>query len=119
MLGIHKDDIDSDIMHVLLSEGVIIQQRDYIRLKYDIFEDICFEHYFDKVFNLCKGKYKNFYEEIETLGRCVYRRYQIWISNKLFIQENRDKFYIVLYFQMRSHKMEKTNRNWNCEVKIL
>ena len=79
MLGIHKDDIDRDIMHALLSEGVIAQQGDYIRLKYDIFEDICFEHYFDKAFDLCKGKYKTFYDEIENLGRCVYRRYQIWI----------------------------------------
>ena len=53
----------------------------YIRLKYDIFEDVCFEHYFDKAFDLCKGKYKTFYDEIENLGRCVYRRYQIWIAN--------------------------------------
>lgn len=30
MLGIHKDDIDRDIMHALLSEGVIAQQGDYI-----------------------------------------------------------------------------------------
>ena len=43
-----------------------------------------FEHYFDKAFDLCKGKYKIFYDEIENLGRCVYRRYQIWISNKMF-----------------------------------
>lgn len=98
MLGIHKDDIDRDIMHALLSEGVIAQQGDYIRLKYDIFEDIFFEHYFDKAFDLCKGKYKTFYDEIENLGRCVYRRYQIWISNKMFIQVNRDKFLYSLTF---------------------
>ena len=104
MLGIHKDDIDRDIMHALLSEGVIAQQGDYIRLKYDIFEDICFEHYFDKAFDLCKGKYKTFYDEIENLGRCVYRRYQIWISNKMFIQVNRDKF---LLFLMRFRKVGK------------
>lgn len=107
MLGIHKDDIDRDIMHALLSEGVIAQQGDYIRLKYDIFEDICFEHYFDKAFDLCKGKYKTFYDEIENLGRCVYRRYQIWISNKMFIQVNRDKFYIALLFLMRFRKVGK------------
>ena len=82
LIGIHEDDIDRDIMHALLSEEVIVQHGNYIRLKYDIFEDICFEHYFDKVFDLCRGKYKTFYDEIETLGRCVYRRYQIWISNK-------------------------------------
>jgi hypothetical protein len=98
LLGIHKDDINRDIMHALLSEGVIAQQGEYIRLKYDIFEDICFEHYFDKVFDLCKGKYSVFYENIVNLGRCVYRRYQIWISNKLFIQVNRDKFLYSLIF---------------------
>lgn len=112
MLGIHKDDIDRDIMHALLSEGVIAQQGDYIRLKYDIFEDICFEHYFDKAFDLCKGKYKNFYDEIENLGRCVYRRYQIWISNKMFIQVNRDKFLYSLTFS------DEIPQSWKRQTEI-
>ena len=112
MLGIHKDDIDRDIMHALLSEGVIAQQGDYIRLKYDIFEDICFEHYFDKAFDLCKGKYKTFYDEIENLGRCVYRRYQIWISNKMFIQVNRDKFLYCLTFS------DEIPQSWKRQTEI-
>ena len=112
MLGIHKDDIDRDIMHALLSEGVIAQQGDYIRLKYDIFEDICFEHYFDKAFDLCKGKYKTFYDEIENLGRCVYRRYQIWISNKMFIQVNRDKFLYSLNFS------DEIPQSWKRQTEI-
>lgn len=112
MLGIHKDDIGRDIMHALLSEGVIAQQGDYIRLKYDIFEDICFEHYFDKAFDLCKGKYKTFYDEIENLGRCVYRRYQIWISNKMFIQVNRDKFLYSLTFS------DEIPQSWKRQTEI-
>lgn len=112
MLGIHKEDIDRDIMHALLSEGVIAQQGDYIRLKYDIFEDICFEHYFDKAFDLCKGKYKTFYDEIENLGRCVYRRYQIWISNKMFIQVNRDKFLYSLTFS------DEIPQSWKRQTEI-
>lgn len=112
MLGIHKDDIDRDIMHALLSEGVIAQQGDYIRLKYDIFEDIFFEHYFDKAFDLCKGKYKTFYDEIENLGRCVYRRYQIWISNKMFIQVNRDKFLYSLTFS------DEIPQSWKRQTEI-
>lgn len=112
MLGIHKDDIDRDMMHALLSEGVIAQQGDYIRLKYDIFEDICFEHYFDKAFDLCKGKYKTFYDEIENLGRCVYRRYQIWISNKMFIQVNRDKFLYSLTFS------DEIPQSWKRQTEI-
>ena len=32
----------------------------------------------------------SFYDEIAKLGPCVYRRYQIWIANKLFIQKRSD-----------------------------
>ena len=112
MLGFLMDDIDRVIMLALLSVGVIAQQGDYIRLKYDIFEDICFEHYFDKVFDLCKGKYKTFYDEIENLGRCVYRRYQIWISNKMFIQVNRDKFLYSLTFS------DEIPQSWKRQTEI-
>ena len=98
LLGIYKDEIETDVIYALNSEGIIVQQGEYVRLKYDIFEDICFEHFFDKAFDACKGEYHIFYGEIENLGRCVYRRYQIWISNKLFIQANRDKFLYSLIF---------------------
>jgi hypothetical protein len=98
-LGVPEDEINSNIVEALISEDIIIMQgHENIRLKYDIFEDICFEHYFDKEFNECKGEYRIFYDEIEQLGRCVYRRYQIWISNKLFIKSNRDKFLSCLVF---------------------
>lgn len=112
LVGIHKDEIEHKIVQVLSSEGVIVQQGEYIRLKYDIYEDICFEHYFDKVFNSCKGKYQSFYEQIEKLGRCVYRRYQIWISNKLFIQENRDKFLYNIIFS------DKIAKEWKRQTEI-
>lgn len=98
LIGIHKEDLKSKILEALISEGIVIQQGEYVRLKYDIFEDIAFEYYFDRVFMECKEKYQNFYNQIEELGRCVYRRYQIWISNKLFLQSNRDKFLYTLIF---------------------
>lgn len=75
-------------------------------------QDICFEHYFDKAFDLCKGKYKTFYDEIENLGRCVYRRYQIWISNKMFIQVNRDKFLYSLTFS------DEIPQSWKRQTEI-
>ncbi|MDE7424792.1 MAG: hypothetical protein K2N51_14075 [Lachnospiraceae bacterium] len=65
-------------------------------MKYDIFEDICFERYIDKAFDACYGSYNVFFDEIEKIGRCIYRRYQIWISNKLFVQEARQKFVYTL-----------------------
>lgn len=98
-LGVPEDEINSNVVQALISEDIIIKQgQENIRLKYDIFEDICFEHYFDKEFNKCQGEYQIFYSKIEQLGRCVYRRYQIWISNKLFMKSNRDKFLSCLVF---------------------
>lgn len=98
LIGVHRSEIKKKVLHILITEGVIIQKGEYVRLKYDIFEDICFEHYFDKSFDTCKGNFQAFFSTIESIGRCVYRRYQIWISNKLFLQKNREKFIYVLIF---------------------
>ena len=98
LLGTNIDDIDNDILQILNTEGIIVNNKSGIRLKYDIYEDICFEMYFDNQFKRCKGEYLNFYKNIESMGRCVYRRYQIWISNKLFIKESKDKFLYKLIF---------------------
>lgn len=92
LLGVRANKIDSDILCALLSEGVLAKQGDYVRLRFDIYEDICFEQRFDAEFDDCQGDYPSFYEIISQLGRCVYRRYQIWISNKLFCKKDRDKF---------------------------
>ncbi len=87
LIGVHKEDYDSDIINALISEDVLCCiDDDKIRLKYDIYEDICFEHLFDKSFDDCKNNYLNFYNAILQYGNCAYRRYQIWISNKLFNQ---------------------------------
>ncbi|MBS5854345.1 MAG: SMEK domain-containing protein [Clostridium sp.] len=97
-LGIKETDIDSRILNVLETEGIITYNNEGIRLKYDIYEDICFENFFDNTYCDCKGKYQDFYKNIEKIGRCVYRRYQIWIANKLLAKENRDKFIYNLIF---------------------
>ncbi len=96
VVGVDSDIVDSDILEALKSEEIIGESKNKIRLKYDIFEDICFERYIDKVFDACHGLYNNFFDEIEKIGRCIYRRYQIWISNKLFVQEARAKFVYTL-----------------------
>lgn len=97
-LGTNTDEIDNDILQILNTEGIIVNNKSGVRLKYDIYEDICFEMYFDNQFKQCKGEYLKFYKNIESMGRCVYRRYQIWISNKLFIKESKDKFLYKLIF---------------------
>lgn len=98
LLGTNTEDIDNDILQILTTEGIIVNNKSGVRLKYDIYEDICFEMYFDNQFKQCKGEYLNFYQNIESMGRCIYRRYQIWISNKLFIKESKDKFLYKLIF---------------------
>ena len=103
LLGIRSDTVDSHILKILISEGVLIEQGSSVRLKHDIFEDICFEQYFDVKFQECLGNYQLFYKEIEEMGRCVYRRYQIWISNKLFGSQDRAKFLYSLIFTDTIH----------------
>ena len=100
-LGVPKENFSQEIVKALLSEGVVIEYGNMLRLKYDIFEDICFEHYFDNEFLVCKGNYNNFFSKIETLGRCIFRRYQIWVSNKIFTKNNRDKFLYNLVFSKK------------------
>lgn len=92
LLGINKDILNQKVLHALLSEGVTIDNGNIVRLKYDIFEDICFEKEIDNIFSECRGDYNSLFCKIEEFGRCCYRRYQIWISNKLFTKTNRDKF---------------------------
>ena len=98
LVGVHCSEFSDDILQVLLIEGIVVRKGQYVRLKYDIFEDICFEQHFDKCFDLCKGEFSAFFIEIQKLGRCVYRRYQIWISNKLFLRSNLEKFIYALFF---------------------
>lgn len=112
VVGVDNDIVDSDILDALKSEGIIVESGNKIRLKYDIFEDICFERYIDKAFDLCHGMYNGFFEEIEKIGRCIYRRYQIWISNKLFVQENREKFIFTL---LTDNSIEE---NWKKQTEI-
>ena len=98
-VGVYKTEIKSCIYRALLSEGVIVENSTTIRLKYDIFEDICFEKEFDCIFDSCKGKYNEFFNEIEQYGRCSYRRYQIWVSNKILTKNNREKFLYKLIIE--------------------
>ncbi len=83
---------EKSLIDKLVSAGVLIRNGNGIRLKYDIFEDICFEQYIDSIFDAIKGDYSSFFNKLENIGRCVYRRYQIWIENKLFSKNNRNKF---------------------------
>ena len=97
-IGIPKDDVPNHILKALISNGVVIQTNGKLRLTYDIFEDICFEQRFDREFDRCKGDFCAFFTNLHDLGRCVYRRYQIWVENKLFIKEGRESFLYSLVF---------------------
>ena len=97
--GIAEDEIDSKILQFLISKGVLVSSNHYVRLKYDIFEDICFEVKFDSLFEASRGNYTEFFSSIEKYGRCVHRRYQIWVENKLFGKKDRDRFISKLLFE--------------------
>ena len=97
-VGVSVDKYDTKDINDLISNGVLVKNSNTVRLKYDMFEDICFERYFDCAFDECKGDYNSFFKKIGTLSLCVYRRYQIWIENKLLAKSNREKFLYDLVF---------------------
>ena len=111
-IGVHVSNFDRDAINDLVSKGVILNNEDYLRLKYDIFEDICFEQFFDIEFDKCKGEYNTFFDDIQSLGRCSYRRFQIWIDNKLWVKETRNKFIYELIFS------QKTPLFWKKQMQI-
>lgn len=100
-LGIDRNDLDEDVLNALESEQIVSVNDSLVRLKYDVFEDICFEMKFDKLFDECRGDYSKFFNDIETFGRCAYRRYQIWLSNKIFTKDTREKFLHQLVFNQQ------------------
>ncbi len=102
--GCSRDGYDLEVVKSLISDDVLTEDRGLIRLRYDIFEDICFERIIDERFLMSKGDYSQFFKQIETYGRCIYRRYQIWIENKLLAKEDRDKF---LYSLLNSNSIPK------------
>ena len=102
-VGVSPDDYsspDSDCINALLQKDVLMQDDEtrLIRLKYDIFEDICFEQYIDDLFRKSKGSFDVFSKSLSGMGRCGYRRYQIWVENKLFAMENREAIFYGLVF---------------------
>lgn len=99
-LGVNKNDLDEEILKKLESECIVAVNGDLVRLKHDLFEDICFEIKFDRLFDECCGDYLSFFKKINAFGRCAYRRYQIWIANKVFAKDSRQKFIHQLVFNL-------------------
>ncbi len=92
-VGVVKDEYDDEIIRVLRSYEVITDcSSTRIRLKYDIYEDIVFEHLIDGWFDACRGNRHVFFEKINSIGHAIYRRYQIWVGNKLMSKEESTKY---------------------------
>ena len=98
LLGIDETTLNNKIVNALLIEGVLIKGKYGIRLKYDIYEDIFFEYFFDQELISSKGDYNVFFNNIGQIGRSIYRRYQIWISNKLFAIDDKEEIIYNLLF---------------------
>lgn len=111
-VGVSADNYDKRDIDELISDGILVKNLNTVRLKYDMFEDICFERFFDNTFDECKGDYNSFFERISTLNFCVYRRYQIWIENKLLAKSNREKFLYDLIFS------NKIPNDWKAQTQI-
>ncbi len=93
-VGILKSEIDSDILKLLERENLVsYPSQKLVRLKYDIYEDIVFQHHLDDVFEESRDSVEYFFNTIKTelAGRCN-RQYQIWIGNIDFSDERMQRF---------------------------
>mgnify|MGYP006928868417 FL=1 len=62
MPGVRKEEIGEEIVNILQSENIITTcSNNTIRLKYDIFEDICFERFIDEKYDDCKNDFGIFF----------------------------------------------------------
>jgi len=69
LVGIKREKIGEEIVSILESENIITSCADNtIRLKYDIFEDICFERFIDSLYDDCKNDYDVFFSNLEYLS---------------------------------------------------
>ena len=97
-ISVPKDEYDISAVKNLVRNGVLFERDGQVRPKYDLFEDICFERQIDIYFEKSKADFDQFFTSIELLGDCVYRRYQIWVKNKLWNKENGEKFISKIIF---------------------
>ena len=79
-LGVDESLIDKNVFYILFNNGIIIKNEHGIRLKYDLFEDVCFAKLFEKAFNN-KEDIDSFFKKIKRYGGGYKRRYHIWIGD--------------------------------------
>lgn len=111
-LGVDPGHYDEKVINALVSNGVLLKDAStgFVRLRYDIFEDLCFENLIDKAFLNCRGNYEEFFTYLNGLSRMGYRRYQIWVSNKLLFRDEKEKFLYEIIFNRGS------NTKWPVET---
>lgn len=103
-IGVNCELFDDEVIRLLKSYEVITYcMSNYIRLKYDIYEDIVFEHIIDEWFDSSNGDRQRFFEKLNEIGHGVYRRYQIWVENKLMSKEESTKY---LYETIKSDDID-------------
>ena len=101
LIGVLADSCDSSCLEILEKKGIIqyITDNDgvkLVRMKYDIYEDICFENFFDNTFVSCRHDYNEFFRKLDEYGVCIYRRYESWISRRLKDETGRGNVLSIL-----------------------
>ena len=92
-VGVSCDLYNDEVIRLLKSYEVLTScSGNKVRLKFDIYEDIVFEHIIDEWFDDSNGDRLQFFEKLNEIGRGVYRRYQIWVENKLMSKEESTKY---------------------------
>lgn len=86
-LGVDRDSLNDRIVNILINNNVVVENRHAIRLKFDLFEDICFGEIFDELF-ADKDSIDSFLKNVSILGDSAFRRYQLWVGD--LIKEGRN-----------------------------
>lgn len=97
-IDLDKNDFDIDAVSTLLSEGVLTEKNGRIRLKFDIFEDICFGEILEKYFYECKEDISDFIKFVSNLGKCAPRRFQIWVDDMLYDSKKISRILLPIVF---------------------
>lgn len=118
--GVDDSEVDSDVLRALVGNGVLTEENGKVRLKEDIYEDICFEMLFEKTFDECHRNVNEFYKFVDGLGRSGYRRFQIWISDVLIDDFSISKYLEPLLCKTKGRQLQDIKigiiKSENCEL---
>ena len=108
VLYVNKIQYNGTIINALLSSNVLIETDKGIRFAFDVFEDTIFEVMLDNSYSEHNGDILSFFSDLDNFGDSCFRRYNIWISNKLKEAKNNSLLLEIINSGVDSKWVEQT-----------